>query len=122
MNPSERRARMAKFLLVYRSDKDTFDTMVPEELRLSHQKWQTWIAEGQRKGWMLDVSTALKTGGRVVNAMRIVSSGPVLEGRNVVRGYVNVEADTLDSAAELAKGCPVLLHAGMVEVRPFWEG
>jgi hypothetical protein len=113
---------MAKFLFVYRSDKDTFDTMAPEELRLFHQKWQTWIAEGQRKGWMLDVSTALKTDGRVVNANRVVSPGPFLEGRNVVRGYVNVEADTLDSAAEMAKGCPVLLHGGMVEVRPFWEG
>jgi hypothetical protein len=33
-----------------------------------------------------------------------------------------VEADTLDSAAEMAKGCPVLLHGGMVEVRPFWDG
>ena len=71
---------------------------------------------------MLDVSTALKTDGLVVNAKRVVSRGPVLDGRNVVRGYVNVEAETLDSAAELAKGCPVLLHAGMVEVRPFWEG
>ena len=40
---------MAKFLLVYRSDKDTFDAMVPEQLQLFHQKWQTWIAEGQRR-------------------------------------------------------------------------
>jgi hypothetical protein len=30
---------MAKFLFVYRSDKDTFDTMAPEELRRFHQKW-----------------------------------------------------------------------------------
>jgi hypothetical protein len=29
---------MAKFLLVYRSDKNTLDTMVPEELQLFHQK------------------------------------------------------------------------------------
>jgi hypothetical protein len=71
---------------------------------------------------MLDVSTALKTDGVVVNAKRVVSTGPFLEGRNVVRGYVNVEADTLESAAEMAKGCPVLLHDGIVEVRPFWEG
>jgi ketosteroid isomerase-like protein len=27
------------------------------------------------------------------------------------------QADTLDAAAELAKGCPILLHGGMVEVR-----
>jgi hypothetical protein len=35
---------------------------------------------------------------------------------------VNLQADTLDTAAELAKGCPVLLHGGVVEVRPFWSG
>jgi hypothetical protein len=113
---------MAKFLFVYRSDKDTFDTMVPEELQLFHQKWRTWIAEGKQKGWMLDASTALKTEGRVVNANQVVSDGPFLEASNVVRGYVNLEADTLDTAAKLAKGCPVLLHGSLVEVRPFWEG
>ncbi len=112
---------MAKFLLVYRSDKDTFDTMSPEELRLFHEKWQTWIAHGRQKGWMREVSTALKTEGRVLDSRKIISDGPVVEGRNVVRGYVNLVADDLDAAAELAKGCPVLLHGGLVEVRPFWE-
>ena len=113
---------MAKFLFVYRSDKDTFDTMGPEELQLFHRKWRTWITEGQQKGWMLDASTALKTEGRVVDAKKVVTDGPFLEARNVVRGYVNLQADTLDTAAELAKGCPVLQHGGVVEVRPFWEG
>jgi hypothetical protein len=37
-------------------------------------------------------------------------------------GSVAEAADTLDTAAELAKGCPTLLHGGMVEVRPFCEG
>lgn len=113
---------MAKFLFVYRSDKDTFETMVPETLRRFHEKWRAWMAEGQQKGWMLDASTALKTEGRIVNAKKVVSDGPLLEDRNVVRGYMNVEADNLDTAAELAKGCPVLLHGGLVEIRPFWEG
>ena len=113
---------MTKCLFIYRSDKDAFDTMAPEELQRFHQKWQTWMAEGLQKGWMLDASTALKTEGRVVNAQAVVTEGPFVEGRDVVRGYVNLQADTLDSAAELAKGCPILLHGGIVEVRPFWEG
>jgi hypothetical protein len=91
-------------------------------LQLFHQMWETWIAAGQQRGWMLDASTALKTEGRVVNAEKVVTDGPFVEGKNVVRGYVNLQADTLDTAAELAKGCPVLLHGGVVEVRPFWEG
>src|ERR1051325_1705363 len=113
---------MAKFLFVYRSDKSTFDEMEPEELHHFHAKWQSWIAEGMRTGWMIDASTALKTEGRVVNARKAVTVGPLVEAGDVVRGYVNLQADTLDSAAELAKGCPVLLHGGSVEIRPFWEG
>ncbi len=38
---------------------------------------------------MLDASIALKTEGRVVNAKKVVSYGPFVEGRNVVRRYVN---------------------------------
>jgi hypothetical protein len=82
----------------------------------------SWLAEGTQKGWVLDASTALKTEGRVVNEKQAVSEGPFVEGTNVVRGYVNLQAGTLETAAELAKGCPILLHGGLVEVRPFWEG
>jgi hypothetical protein len=112
---------MPRFLFVYRSDKDTFDTMTPDEIQRFNQKWQNWFAKGSEEGWMLDASNALKTEGRVVNA-NIVTDGPCVEGRDVVRGYVNVQADTLDTAADLAKGCPVLQHGGRVEVRPFFEG
>jgi len=99
---------MAKFLFVCHSGKDTFDTKAPEKLQLFHQKWQTWLAERRQKGWMLDASAALKTEGRVVNAKKVVTEGSFEEDRNVVRGYVNVETDTVDTAAELAKGLPGL--------------
>ncbi|MEC3918922.1 YciI family protein [Nocardia sp. CDC160] len=112
---------MAKFLIVFRSHKDTFDTMSPEQIRMFNQKWQEWWAQGAREGWMLDASKALKTEGRVINADNTVTDGPLVEGTDVVRGYLNVQADTLDAAAELAKACPVLQHGGRVEVRPFFE-
>jgi hypothetical protein len=105
------------------SAKDTFDKMPSDRLRQFHDKWQRWMVEGKQWGWMLDASTALKTEGRVVNPGKVVRDGPFVEpGDEIVRGYVNVEADTLDSAAELAKDCPVPQHGGIVEIRPFWEG
>jgi hypothetical protein len=70
---------------------------------------------------MLDASHALKTEGRVVSA-DTTTEGPLVEGNDVVRGYVKVQADTLDTAADLARGCPVLQHGGRVEVRPLFEG
>jgi hypothetical protein len=109
---------MAKFLFVYRSGKDSRGTMSPEEMQQILQKWHTWIAEGLQKGWMLDPGDALKQEGRVVNAKKVVTDGPFVEAKEVVGGFSIVQAGTLDAAAELAKGCPVFLRGGTVEVRP----
>jgi hypothetical protein len=67
---------------------------------------------------MLDAGDALQKEGRVVNARKVVTDGPFVEAKDVVGGFSIVGADTLDAAAELAKGCPVFLRGGSVEVRP----
>lgn len=112
---------MANFLIVFRSDKDTFETLTPDEVRHFNRKWQEWWTKGEQEGWLIDASKALKTEGRVINADQSVTDGPLIEGSDVVRGYMNVRADSLDTATVLAKDCPVLQHGGRVEVRPFFE-
>jgi hypothetical protein len=109
---------MANFLFVYRSNRDAHGKMTPEEMQRHMQKWQAWIGEGLEKGWMLDAGDALKKEGRVVNAKKVVTDGPFVELKEIVGGFSIVKADALDAAAELAKGCPVLLTGGTVEVRP----
>ena len=109
---------MAKFLFVYRSGKDSRSTMTPEQMQQILQKWHTWIAEGLQKGWMLDPGDGLTKEGRLVNASRVVTDGPFVEAKEIVGGFSIVQADNLDAAAELAKGCPVFLRGGTVEVRP----
>jgi hypothetical protein len=109
---------MAKFLFVYRGGNDAYATMTPEQLQENMQKWTSWIGEGFQKGWMVDAGDALTEEGRVVNAKKVVTDGPFVESKEVVGGYSIVNADTIDKAAELAKGCPGLLTGGKVEVRP----
>jgi hypothetical protein len=109
---------MAKFLFVYRSNKDSRNSMSPEQMQQILQKWHTWIADGLRQGWMLDPGDGLKPEGRLVNAKKVVTDGPFMESKEIVGGFSIVQAETLDAAAELAKGCPVFLRGGMVEVRP----
>ena len=109
---------MAKFLFLYRNSRESYDDISPEQMQQIHQKWQTWIAEGLQKGWMLDVGNGLKTEGCVVNAKKVVSDGPFIEVKEIVGGFSLVQADTLDAAADLAKGCPIFLRGGNVEVRP----
>ena len=109
---------MARFLFVYRNSSESYSNISPEQMQQMLQKWQTWIAEGIQQGWMLDTGDALKKEGRVVNARKVVSDGPFIEVKEIVGGFSIVQADTLDAAAELAKGCPVFLRGGSVEVRP----
>src|SRR5262249_34262315 len=114
----ERNTDVAKFLFSYRNSSESYGTMSPEEMQQMLQKWQAWITEGLRQGWMLDAGDGLKREGRVVNAKKVVSDGPFIEIKEVVGGFSIVQADTLDAAAELAKGCPIFQRGGSVEVRP----
>jgi hypothetical protein len=54
----------------------------------------------------------------LVDAKKVVTDGPFVESKEVLGGFSIVQADSLDAAAELAKGCPGLLFGGKVEVRP----
>jgi hypothetical protein len=108
---------MANFLFVYRGSNEDFAKLTPEEMQQHMQKWSAWIAEGFQKGWMVNAGDALTEEGRVVNAKKVVTDGPFVETKEIVGGYSIVKADTIDKAAELAKGCPALLTGGTVEVR-----
>jgi hypothetical protein len=110
---------MAKFLFVYRLVADAANKMTPEEMQQHMQKWHTWIGDALQKGWMLDRGNELTQEGRVVNAKKVVLDGPFVESKEIVGGFSIVQADTIETAAELAKGCPALLTGGSVEVRPF---
>ena len=109
---------MANFLFVYRGGDEDFKTMAPDEIQKLMQKWGAWIGEGMQKGWMIDPGDALTPEGRVVNAKKVVTDGPFVESKEIVGGYSVVKADSINAAAELAKGCPGLITGGKVEVRP----
>jgi hypothetical protein len=108
---------MARFLFVYRGGTDTEAKMTPEQMQEYMQKWGNWIREALQKGWMVDPGDALTPEGRVVNAKKVVTDGPFVESKEIVGGYSIVTANTIEAAADLAKGCPGLLVGGKVEVR-----
>jgi hypothetical protein len=109
---------MADFMFVYRGGGDAEAKMTPDEMQKNMQKWGEWIMGALQKGWMVNPGDALLPDGRVVNAKKVVTDGPFVEAKEIVGGYSIVKADTIDAAAEYAKGCPGLLYGGRVEVRP----
>jgi hypothetical protein len=111
---------MAKFLFVYRNSADAYAAMTPEKAQQQMQKWEKWIGEAMQSGWMLNPGDALTPEGRVVSA-KVVTDGPFVEAKEIVGGFSIVQADSVDAAAKLAKGCPGLLVGGTVEVRRLAE-
>jgi hypothetical protein len=107
---------MAKFLFVYRNSAESYGNISPDEAKQILAKWNAWITEGIRQGWMLDGGDGLKREGRVVNAKKVVTDGPFIEVKEIVGGFSIVQADTVDAAAELAKGCPIFLRGGSVSI------
>jgi len=108
---------MTKYLFVYRRGRDLADKMTPEQMQQSMQKWQAWMREAVQKGWMLNIGDGLLQEGRVVRQSREITDGPYVEAKEIVGGYSIVQAETIDEAAEYARGCPALLSGGSVEVR-----
>lgn len=47
-----------------------------------------------------------------------MTDGPFADAKEVLGGFVVVEAANLDEAIELAARIPVTRHGGVVEVRP----
>lgn len=114
---------MTKFLFIFRSNNGAQYKMTPEQMQQNHQRWMEWLGDGLKKGWVVDVGDGLKSEGRVVGAEQVVTDGPFVESKEVVGGFTIVQAESIDAAADLAKGCP-MFHSGgtggKVEVRPLW--
>ena len=59
-----------------------------------------------------------RAGKLVMGKRKAVTDGPFAEAKDVVSGYRLILAKDLNEAAELSKGCPILVVDGQVEVRP----
>jgi hypothetical protein len=68
--------------------------------------------------WFEQLGPAIVDGGAPTGAAKTVANGGSVSngGSRGLTGYSIVSADSLDSAVELAKGCPVLEVGGEVDV------
>jgi hypothetical protein len=107
---------MAAFMLIFRS-KPRQDS--PEQMQQHMQRWMAWFDGLTKSGVFKGQAAPLEPGGKVVRGTRkAVSDGPYAEAKDLVGGYAIVEAEGLDAAVEIARGCPIYEWDGAVEVRP----
>lgn len=89
-----------------------------EQQQKTMAKWSAWFKELSANGHLKDPGHPLVATGKVVKGKtKSIIDGPFAEAKDVIGGYVVVEATDLAHAAELAKGCPILEVDGSVEIR-----
>jgi len=108
---------MKDFLLVFRNDYSKQPKASPEEMQAIMKQWMDWIGGIAAQNKLGSPGNPLAAAGKVVRANNVITDGPYTEIKEVLGGYTIVKADTLDEAAGLAKGCPILSFGGNVEVR-----
>lgn len=82
----------------------------PEQGAKEMAKWEAWFK---------DMGSAVINPGNPVGMSQTVSANGVAEngGANPLSGFTIVQADTIDKAVEMAKGCPMVgSGTGTVEV------
>ena len=112
-------APSAQFLLLFRHSQEGPDP-TPAEMEQIMGKWMAWMQGMGARGEMAGVNRLQDTG-RVLRGPGAadVTDGPFAEAKEIVGGYVLVNARDLAAAEAIARGCPGLaMGSTIVEVRP----
>jgi hypothetical protein len=81
--------------------------------------WLSWLRELESNGHLKSPGQPLATTGKVVRGPSgLITDGPFAEAKDLVLGFMVIEARDLEQAVELAKGCPMAQGGGSVEIRP----
>lgn len=82
------------------------------------KKWMGWMQQLGQSGTLVEGEALHKAGKVVSGADKVVSDGPFAEAKELVGGYLIINAESIDQATEISKDCPVFDLGGSVEVRP----
>ena len=112
---------MSEFVYLFRTTESDRQAAMgnPEQAKRSMAAWMAWIRDLEAKGKLKERGRPLNLGGRQVRGRkRLVTDGPFAESKDIVLGFMIVDAKDLAEATELARGCPMLDGDGTVEIRP----
>ncbi|MBV9274020.1 MAG: hypothetical protein JO333_09005 [Verrucomicrobia bacterium] len=106
----------AEYLVICRGVR--FDeNLAPEQVQGAMQQFHSWFERLSDEG-KLKNGSRLGPEGKVLAGTKGVMDGPFAESKEGVAGYWFIQAASLEEAAEIAKGDPLLDYGHTVEIRP----
>ena len=103
-----------KYLCIQRSvPSDTSEQPSPAQMEQMYAKFNGW-----REKFQGNIGDMGKLGGGAVVTAEAVTDGPFVEAKEIAGGFMIVEAESLEEAAQVAQESPgVMMPGSSVEVR-----
>jgi len=118
---------MMKFAMLINSNEAELDRVTPQEQDAAMKEINGWFDKWSQAGKIADGGAHLQRT-RTARTVRsgpdgapVVTDGPYLELKEVVCGFLLLEADDVDDAVAVAGTWPGLVGSSSVEVRPLFE-
>jgi hypothetical protein len=105
-----------QFKLVFRYNFNPSYQPSAAEMESESQKWGQWIGGLAQNGQFVTTSQ-LGYEGKVLHHDGSIADGIHMNNTEVLAGDMIINANDIDEALNLSKGCPILSAGGNVEVR-----
>ncbi|UII23984.1 YciI family protein [Fulvivirga ligni] len=109
---------MDNFLLLIRENIAEANQLTEEQMQQEIEAYTQWV---ESLGSQCLGGDPLDNYGKYMTKDSIESDGPFIESKEVITGYILVQAESLEAAVELSKTCPVFQSNGALEVRPIMK-
>ncbi len=115
---------MAKFVLLFQDDAEPAVALSPDEVRAIVGDFSDWAGLLREQGRLLGGQKLTDDRGRFMrkkDGQIQVMDGPFAETKELLSGFIMIEADDYQSAVEISKSCPQLKYGGRIEIRQIDE-
>lgn len=91
----------------------------PEQAQQSMEAWLSWIRGLEAGGHLKDPGQPIAPSGKIVRGSPpVVTDGPFAEAKDIVFGFIVIEARDMAQAVDLIAACPMVEGGGSAEIRP----
>ncbi|MGL5892616.1 MAG: YciI family protein, partial [Bacteroidia bacterium] len=108
---------MKEYLMLITENLENYANMTPEEMQADIAQHVKWVEELVSTGHFKGGNPLMPYGKHLSTAAGVITDGPYAEVKEGISGYYFLLAESLEQAAEIARGCPSLQNGGTLEVR-----